>query len=123
MVAINLSKYGGSYEYASASALTAADGRTPIRSNDVKTIKDIKQGDAVGFCTARDSRGHHYPGSFPLHRFITDRTATTDLEGLSRDSLVIYFRDVHYRTLEDLGLKGFINAVIDRLLERNTKAR
>lgn len=119
MVAINLSEYGGSYEYAPASALTATDGRTPFNSTDIKSIKDIKQGDAIGFCTARNSRGQHWPGSFPLHRFISDQAESKNLDGLCRDSLVIYFRDVHYRTLQDLGFKGFMDAVKKRLLERN----
>lgn len=117
MVAINLTKHGGAYEYAPATAETNPDG-SPSDLADIKCIEQIEQGDAIGFCTARDSLGEHWPGSFPLHRFVSDEHQPDSSVDVVRDSLVIFFRDVSDRTFADIGLSGVIQGVRARLVRR-----
>lgn len=103
MVAINLSEYGGTYE------LAPADADENDRTQLMDPITNIKQGDAVGFCTARTADGQLWPGSFPKHRLITDSLPSdVDPATLSRDSLVVFFRYVEDPTLRDLGPRGVL---------------
>lgn len=89
MLAINLSEHGGRYEI-----------KLPKGPSDILPIEGIGQGDAVAFCTARDSNGNGWNGSFPDHRFFAEQLATELADSVFRDSLVVYFRDVSARTLK-----------------------
>lgn len=118
MVAISLTKHGGAYEYAPADAETNPDG-SPSDTAAIKRIEGIGQGDAIGFCTAIDADGGRWEGSFPLHRFIADKVDDDSEDGVaSRDSLVVYFRDISDRTLADVGISNVLRGVKSRLLRR-----
>ena len=118
MVAISLSKHGGTYEYAPAGTEANQDG-SPCDPTAIRKIEGISQGDAIGFCTAKNPNGGRWEGSFPLHRFVADKVGgDTEDEITSRDSLVIYFRDVSDRTLADVGIASMFNGVKNRLLQR-----
>ncbi len=112
MIAISLTEHGGTYEWAPASAETYPGTSVPSNLSQVLSIQDIRQGDAIAFCTARNSRGEQWPGSFPLHRFIADESAGTEIW---RDSLVVTFQDVSARSLRTIGIKGILEAAKARI--------
>jgi hypothetical protein len=117
MVAVSLTEHGGTYEYAPASTRTNPEGM-PCDPSAIQRIEDVRQGDAVGFCTAVNSLGELWPGSFPWHRFIADKPSVYTSADVSRDSLVIFLRDVSERTFGDVGLAGLIRGVKGRLLRQ-----
>lgn len=115
MTAISLTQHGGKYEHVPAGTETIPGTSIPSDRSKVQSIEDIKQGDGVGFGTARNRRGRLWTGSYPLHRFIADEPEPTDDEDVSRDSLIVMFHFIFDRGIADLSLSGVARSARARL--------
>ena len=117
MIAVSLTEHGGIYEYAPACTKLNPEDGSPTDTKQIQRIKDVRQGDAIGFCTARNPEGELWQGSFPHHRFKAN-TATPSVEvGVSRDSLVVYFRYTQDLTIRERGLVNTARAAKRWLLD------